>query len=130
MKSGLEYLLFGVSNPVCNFDPIHLNQIYPIVNDNGFFKKGLILISLRNLSTIILLDPDTGKVLFHQTGPWMNQHCVVQTKRSSIAVLDNHSLASGEYWLDPNWKTRILEHDLDLKTFNEVNLNKRMTSGL
>jgi hypothetical protein len=116
VSSGLEYLIFGSSNPKINYDPIHLNQITPIIKDAGIFKIGYLLISLRNLSTVMLVDPIKKAVIWHKCGPWMNQHSVFPTGVSTFSILDNHAFASGnptEYWLADAWKTLILEHNIE-----------------
>ena len=123
LNSGLEYLLYGSSNPNVNFDPIHLNQITPILNDSGVFKKGQILVSLRNISTIILIDPVSQSVVWHGSGNWMNQHCVVPVGPSTFSVLDNHSFASGEYWLNSAWRTRIVTHNIETSKSSEIRFN-------
>lgn len=123
LTSGLEYLLYGSSNPSVNFDPIHLNQITPILSDSGRFKKGQILVSLRNVSTILLIDPDSQRVVWHGSGNWMNQHCVMPVGPSTFSVLDNHSFASGEYWLNPEWRTRILTHNIETGQSSEISVN-------
>ncbi len=128
-NSGLEFLLYGISNPDLNSDPLHLNQITPIVNTQGVFKRGQILVSLRNMSTIILVDVQTDKVVWHQTGPWMNQHCVVPIRDSSFALLDNHSFASGEYWLNQHWRTRVLTHNISSGKTEEILLNSQLAEG-
>jgi hypothetical protein len=123
LNSGLEYLLYGSSNPNVNFDPIHLNQITPIVSDFGVFKKGQILVSLRNISTILLIDPDSPSVVWHGSGNWMNQHCVIPVGPSTFSVLDNHSFASGEYWLNSDWRTRIVTHNIETGRASEIRVN-------
>ena len=123
LNSGLEYLLYGISNPNTNHDPIHLNQITPIISDSGVFKKGQILVSLRNLSTILLLDPASELVVWHGSGNWMNQHCVVPVSASTFSVLDNHSFASGQYWLNSAWRTRIVSHNIETGKASEIQVN-------
>jgi len=123
LNSGLEYLLYGSANPNVNFDPIHLNQITPILSDSGVFKKGQILVSLRNISTILLVDPDSESVAWHGSGNWMNQHCVMPVGPSTFSVLDNHSFASGEYWLNSTWRTRIVTHNIETGKSSEIRFN-------
>ena len=86
LNSGLEFLLYGSANPNVNFDPIHLNQITQFLSDSGVFKKGQILVSLRNLSTILLIDPTLETVVWHGSGNWMNQHCVMPVVPSTFSV--------------------------------------------
>lgn len=113
IKNGLEHLLFGASNPDRNNDPIHLNQVSPILKDDGLLRKGQLLVSLRNLSTLLLVDPQNESIVWSKTGPWMNQHCVLPFSKSTISILDNHSFGSGQYWLMPTWQTRIISHNIE-----------------
>jgi len=124
LNSGLEYLLYGSANPNVNFDPIHLNQITPILSDSGVFKRGQMLVSLRNISTILLVDPDSQTVVWHGSGNWMNQHCVMPVGPSTFSVLDNHSFASGEYWLNSAWRTRIVTHNIETGKASEIQVNR------
>jgi hypothetical protein len=124
LNSGLEFLLYGSANPNVNFDPIHLNQITPILCDSGVFKKGQILVSLRNISTILLIDPTLESVVWHGSGNWMNQHCVMPVGPSTFSVLDNHSFASGEYWLNPVWRTQIVTHNIETGKASEIQINE------
>ncbi len=119
-ESGLEFLLFGVSNPNLNYDPIHLNQITPVKNNLKQFKRGDLLVSLRNMSTILQVDPNARRVIWHKCGEWMNQHCVMISGETSFSLLDNHSFASGDFWLNKNWKTRLLVYDKIFNTTDEI----------
>lgn len=120
-NSGFEYLLYGSSNPRFIKDPIHLNQISPITTDAGKFRKGQLLISLRNLSTILLVDPENDKVVWLRSGPWMNQHCVIPTGQSTFSVFDNHSFVDGrDFWIEAKWQTRILNYNIQTESVSEV----------
>jgi hypothetical protein len=111
--SGFEYLVYGTGNINANLDPFHLNQVTPIKFDCGIFKSGQLLVSLRNLSTILLVDPELNRIIWSKSGPWMNQHCVMPVDCSKISVLDNHSFASGFHWLDQRWKSEIICQDVN-----------------
>jgi len=123
VENHLEHLLYGVSNPNLNPDPIHLNHVNPINNSTSYFTEGQLLVSLRNLSTILLVEPRKRKVLWHKTGPWMNQHCVILNSDSKISIFDNHSFASGEFWLDAKWRSRVVSYDFSTGSSGEVVLN-------
>jgi hypothetical protein len=110
--AGFEYLVYGTGNINANLDPFHLNQITPIRTDCGIFKPGQLLVSLRNLSTVLLVDPKLNRIIWSKSGPWMNQHCVMPVDCSTISVLDNHSFASGSYWLDHRWKSEVICQDV------------------
>jgi hypothetical protein len=124
-ESGMEYFLFGCSNPKFVIDPIHLNHVNPVNNNYGKIKKGSLLVSLRNLSTVLLVDPIKRKVDWHQTGPWLNQHCVNPIGDSRISVFDNHAyiFGSDDYGLDSSWETRVLTHNIESNESKVVDLS-------
>jgi hypothetical protein len=90
MSNGLGPLLMGTSGFASNDDPIHLNQVSVAHSDSAFWKRGDLLISSRHLSTIFLYRPSTNKILWHQTGPWMNQHSVNFVNDHQISVFSNN----------------------------------------
>ncbi len=124
LESGLEYLMNGPVGFQFNQDPLHLNQISPILNESKNFKKGWLLVSLRNISTILLVDPDDRKVVWHKSGPWINQHSVFQYDDSRISLLDNHSFGLGGFWLSPTNTSRIVVFDPINSNLNEVVIEK------
>jgi len=71
-------------------DPVHLNDVQPILATGPYWRKGDLLLSLRNLSTLLLYRPATGEVLWHKTGPWAMQHDVSVIDDHRISVFDNH----------------------------------------
>jgi len=123
-RSGMEYILYGLSNPNNILDPIHLNQASPILTEAEATRKGRLLLSLRNMSTVLILDPTQEKVEWMKSGPWMNQHCVYACDESTISLLDNHSFASGEYWLDNSWETSIIKYNLTTGKADKIQLKK------
>ena len=79
--------LFATSN---DDDPIHINDIQPALSDSNFWRKGDLLMSLRNPSTVLLYRPSTNKVLWLKTGPWMNQHDISFVDDHTISVFGNN----------------------------------------
>ena len=124
IESGLEYLMNGPVGFQFNQDPLHLNQISPILVESQNFKKGWILVSLRNISTILLVNPEDRKIVWHKSGPWINQHSVFQYDDSRISVLDNHSFGLGNFWLSPTNTSRIVIFDPINSNLNEVVIEK------
>jgi hypothetical protein len=89
ISNGLQSLLGGFG-PKLNEDPIHMNQIQIASGDTKHWQRGDLLISARHLSTLFLYRPTTGRIVWHQTGPWMNQHSVEFVGDHSISVLSNN----------------------------------------
>jgi hypothetical protein len=130
MQNNLEYLLFGSSVYNNNSDPLHLNEICPILEDSGKFRKGQLLVSLRNISTVFLVDPKTHKIIWHQSGPWLKQHSVFHVGKSTLSLLDNHAFGYGKQWLDKTWMTRIAEFNAETGEFKEVDFNRKTPSEI
>lgn len=77
-------------------DPIHLNDIQPALADSKFWKKGDLLLSMRNRSTIALYRPRTNKIVWLKTGPWMYQHDVDFISDHEISIFGNDLIDPNE----------------------------------
>jgi len=77
-----------------NRNPIHLNDIQPAFIDSEFWKKGDLLLSMRNISTVMLYRPSINKIIWLSTGPWMNQHDVNFVGNHEITVFGNNVINS------------------------------------
>ena len=71
-------------------DPIHLNDIQPVLKDTKYFKKGDVFLSLRNLSMVILYRPSTNKIIKIIEGEFYNQHDVDIIDESRISIYNNN----------------------------------------
>ena len=67
------------------FDPIHLNDIQPVMTDGPYWKQGDLFLSLANQSMIILYRPSTNKIIWRGTGHTVLQH--------DVNILDNHRIS-------------------------------------
>jgi hypothetical protein len=96
-ESGYRGLLFGVRtfgkgllDP--DKDLLHLNNIFPAKEDSKYWKKGDLLLSIRNLSSVALYRPASNRILWLRTGPWLNQHDARFTGKSKISVFGNDNV--------------------------------------
>lgn len=117
INNGLGSLLMGTSGFVRNNDPIHMNQIKVAKSNSKYWKRGDLLISSRNLSTLFLYRPSTNKILWHQTGPWMNQHSVDFVNEHQISVFSNNVISGPlnyeHSFLNKNDINRVYVFDFD-----------------
>jgi hypothetical protein len=81
--------MIGNSGVTFNLDPLHINQITPATSDGAYWQKNDLLISARHTSTIYLFRPSIGKIIWHQQGPWLNQHSAHFVNQHAIAVFGN-----------------------------------------
>lgn len=91
IENGLEYLLFSVGDRGFDVDPIHLNDIQPVNNDNQYWKKGDLFLSLRHQSMIVLYRPSTNEIIWTGTGPFFHQHDVDILDNKRISIFNNNS---------------------------------------
>ena len=87
-------------------DPIHLNDIQPVLYDTKFWKKNDLFLSARELSLVLLYRPSTNKIIWYQRFPWVFQHDIDIISDKEIMIFNNNL----------NWsKTKV-------KDFNEINI--------
>jgi Arylsulfotransferase (ASST) len=91
---GLEYAMFGAGN--YDNDPIHMNDLQPVLEDGPYWKKGDLFISSRHLSMIMLYRPATDEIVWMKQGPWMAQHDVDIIDATHIATFDNRAYDRGK----------------------------------
>jgi len=70
-----------------------------------FSKVGQLLISVREINTIALLDPETERIVWADTGMWRRQHQPRFLDNGRILLFDNQGHRG------PEGATRVLEYD-------------------
>jgi outer membrane protein assembly factor BamB len=73
-------------------DVLHANAVEILQSDgpNGLWKKGDILSSIRNFNLVVILQRDTGKLLWEWgSGKLQHQHSPVMTADNKVLVFDN-----------------------------------------
>ena len=75
-------------------DTLHLNDIEVFPSDiaSDVFQPGDLMISLRNINTILVVDPVDFRVIFQSTGQVLRQHDPDFAPNGKILVYDNRNL--------------------------------------
>jgi len=122
IENGFTSQLLGTTGVLINPDPIHLNQISPAETDTPFWNKGDLLISARHLSTVYLYRPSSGKIIWHQQGPWLNQHSAHFHKSDAIAVFGNDIYApdTKDPFINHSKRNAVYLHNFDTKNTQEI----------
>ena len=84
IENNLGFLLFPTTSFYTN-DPIHLNDIQPVLSDGPHWKRGDVFLSLWGLSTIILYRPSTNKIIWKGVEYTSGQH--------DVDILDDHRIS-------------------------------------
>jgi hypothetical protein len=91
---GFYHRIFGAMGFYAN-DPLHLNDIQPVLEDGPHWRRGDLFLSLRRYSTVLLYRPSTDQILWLKEGPWMAQHDVDIVDEHRIAVFNNNAINTG-----------------------------------
>ena len=78
-------------------DTLHLNdvEVFPRHLKRGTFKPGDLMLSLRNIHTVLVIDPETEEIVYQQAGGFVGQHDPDFIDGDRISVFDN-AVAIGE----------------------------------
>lgn len=124
-ENDMGALIFGENY---NKDPIHLNDVQPVMYDGKYWKKNDIFLSFRNQSMIMLYRPETNKVLWYQQGPWSYQHDVDILNDHTIQVFDNNASNRGK-----RGNSRVLTYNFETKKiqtpFSNIFENEKIYTG-
>ena len=94
-------------------DALHPNTVEILdgahASRSPVFKKGNILTSFRNISTVAIIDPIAGQVVWASAGAWRFQHSPVMLKSGRMMVFDN--LAGGWFTAGEAQFSRVVEFD-------------------
>jgi hypothetical protein len=131
LDNGMPHVVYGGSEYERN--PIHLNDVEPVLADGPFWKKGDLFLSMRSPSIVMLYRPSTNKIIWHRAGPWIHQHDVDVLDDHSIAIHNNNSaefygyrgalgnvdvtiydFATGQ--IDSPWKAALEKHNVLAET--------------
>jgi hypothetical protein len=105
LENNYKTFVYGFSNPPHNQnDPVHLNDIEPVLKDSKYWKKGDLFISLRHRSLVFLYRPSTNKIIRLINGPLVNQHDVDIISEKEISIFNNNYIIDGVIQLDKKFE--------------------------
>lgn len=96
IENGQLALVFGAG--VYDDDPLHMNDIEPVLKDGPHWKKGDLFVSMRHRSLVLQYRPSTNEVIWMQQGPWMAQHDVDIIDDHTISIFNNNVYDKGTGW--------------------------------
>ena len=102
-------------------DPVHLNDIQPVLKDSIYFKKGDLFLSLRKLSMILIYRPSTNKIIKMIEGDFYNQYDVDIIDEKTISIYNNNV-----FW-DYNNKRVITNNEIVIYDFESDSFSKKFT---
>lgn len=80
-------------------DPIHVNDVEPlssaVADEYPLFDVGDLVVSSRNLDLVFVLDPETERVKWHASDPFIRQHDPDFLGDGWIGIFDNRPDGTG-----------------------------------
>ncbi|CAI8350120.1 MAG: Uncharacterised protein [Owenweeksia sp. TMED14] len=86
--NNLENILLKASK---SSDPLHINDIQPVLKSSYYFQKGDLFISCKNISTIFHYRPLGNKIINIIEGPFQSQHDIDIINDSTISIFNNNT---------------------------------------
>ncbi|WP_298976309.1 arylsulfotransferase family protein [uncultured Roseobacter sp.] len=99
-ENGLEPLMTAtgesiMSNKTWDRELVHLNKIGELPSNiaDAFvgFDAGDLVLSLRKYNLVLMVDPNSWRVKWHQTGPWRRQHDPEFNADGTLTVFNNNT---------------------------------------
>jgi len=109
-KNGFQGLLFGVGE--FEYDRIHLNDVEVIRQTDNYVEEGDLILSSKHLSSVFLYRPNTNKIIWLKTGPWLNQHDIDYLGNGLFSIFGNDTFRYN----------RMNTHDVFYKNNNNIYL--------
>ena len=93
-RGGYRHLLYAMNH--YEHDPLHVNDVEPVLQDGLVWQRGDLFVSLRTNSVVFLYRPTTGDIVWLQAGPWLHQHDVDILSESEISIFSNNAIRAGD----------------------------------
>ncbi len=110
IAGGHGHLLYDMDRLLS--DPMHMNDIQPVLEDGAVWRRGDLFVSLRSRSVVLLYRPSSDEVVWIASGPWIHQHDVDIVGPHEISVFSNNAARLG----NGRWKVlganEVHLHDL------------------
>ncbi len=128
IENELTHLLIKSDSPG---DPLHINDIQPVLEDGPYMLKGDVFLSSRTSSWIMQYRPSTGEVVQIIEGPFISQHDVDIESDSTIIFYNNggqtlkgerpskHRLANNAIKVEPQY-SGIVRYHLGTRKFERI----------
>lgn len=138
-ENNLSAFAFGMNGAIdskeSKYDPVHLNDIEPVLKSGSYQEQGEVWLSFRNTSTVMLYQPKTNEVKKVINADLIHQHDVDILNDSTISIFNNNSItvSNGKVDLESRQDTlsasQIVKVDLKTGGFTKVDLPNNLYSA-
>lgn len=101
IENNQKGMIFLSGNTEFGNDPIHLNDIQPVLETTSYWEKGDVFLSMRSLSKVILYRPSENKIIWQSDGHISGQHDVDILDDSRISIFNNNMVRGvNDFYVD------------------------------
>ena len=133
IDEGIHNYLFVGRSDISVPDPLHINDVEEVISDTNFTKKGNLFLSLGHTNMILLINPNTKKIIWKLSDKLFHQRDVDIINDDEIAIFNNNRIITNKDKVFKNneinvynFKTNELSspyddilNDNDVKTVNQ-----------
>lgn len=94
IENGYQGIVYGIGAEGGN-DPLHLNDIQPVLEDGPYWKRDDLFLSLRNRSLVVHYRPISNEVVKLILGPFVQQHDVDIHSDHELTIFNNNYARTG-----------------------------------
>ena len=101
-------------------DPIHLNDIQPVLKDGPHWKKGDVFLSLGHLHMVLLYRPSTDQLIWWNQDKMFHQHDIDIVSENEVSIFNNNKIWTFKKGSGKSGEKYTFKHNEILKfNFNE-----------
>ena len=97
-------------------DPIHLNDVQPVLETNDHFKEGDLFISASNSNMVLLIDPVKKEILWKTKEKLFRQHDVDILDNGKIDIFNNNRVKTNKDQVFKNNEIMIYDFNTNQMT--------------
>ncbi len=113
--NGLDHLILRSGDAQ---DPLHLNDVEPVLSASRYFEQDDLFLSFRNLHCVIQYRPTTGKVIRVIDGPLAAQHDVDIEDDSTLVIFNNNVQENNGIYTNGGDKYPVSKDQVELARYH------------
>ena len=110
IAGGHGHLLYAMDRHLV--DPMHMNDIEPVLEDGPAWRRGDLFVSLLTRSVVLLYRPSSDEVVWIASGPWLHQHDVNIVGPAEVSIFSNNAARLGHGRYGVLGANEVYLHDL------------------
>ena len=113
--NGLDHLILRSGDAQ---DPLHLNDVEPVLTPSDFMEMGDLFLSFRNLQCVLQFRPSTGEIIRVIDGPLAAQHDVDIVNDSTLVIFNNNVQENNGVYTNQAHKYPVSKDEVEVARYH------------